>query len=202
MTFFIFLSSGLLAAFAFFALSTGKITKELAKISADPVFSKAREEATLFQTAANLQKAGALINGKLRLCNKTGMPVPVRWIGAIRLVKAELPPDADLELAKEASGHKVEAFNSAFCPEARLTLAAGEEKAVDFSSLDGRCKWDGSAVFWSLAYELRAPVPPIDEAPRKGKKSEPAAPPAPTDVFASGLLNEKSECVVIGGAAQ
>ena len=31
-----------------------------------------------------LQKAGALINGKLRLCNKTRMPVPVRWIGAVR----------------------------------------------------------------------------------------------------------------------
>jgi len=206
MTFFIFVSSGLLATFAFFALSTQKINKELAKIASNPEFAKAREEAAQFQTAAKLQKAGILVNGKLRLCNKAAVPLPIRWIGAVRLGKGEMPPDADLELAKEASGYKVETFNSAFCPEVHLTLAPGEEKALDFSSLDGKCKWDGSALFWSLAYDLRtapppeAPPPPAAHVtPPKGKKGQAATPAQPSEVFVSGVLNGKDECVALGG---
>ena len=123
----------------------GGVTEEAPELVA------ARQAAAKYQGAEELLKGGALRNGRLRLCNRSGRPLEIDWLAVVYLQKEELPASADAALAGLASGFKVVTYNSGFCPrDFKLTLAPGAEQAVTFGSQDARCRFDGEALFFAL----------------------------------------------------
>ncbi len=168
-----FVATALLALCAFFALSSSKLQLEIRKEEAAPELVAARQAAAKYQGAEQLLKGGALRNGKLRLCNRSGRPLEVDWLAAVYLQKEDLPASADAELAGLASGFRVVTYNSGFCPrEFRLTLAPGAEQAVTFGSQDARCRFDGEALFFALSLQ-RPAAPEASPAPLPAKHRPP-----------------------------
>ena len=156
-----FVATALLALCAFFALSSSKLQQEIRKEEEAPELVAARQAAAKYQGAEELLKGGALRNGKLRLCNRSGRPLDIDWLAAVYVQKEELPASADSALAGLASGFKVVTYNSSFCPrEFRLTLAPGAEQAVTFGSQDARCRFDGEALFFALSLQRPAGAGP------------------------------------------
>ena len=118
MTFFIFLSSGLLAAFAFFALSTQKINKELAKISADPEFSKAREEARCSRRPRTCRRRASSSTASCACA--TRRECPFRCVGSVPFgsPRQRCRPMPTWSSPRRRAATRWKTFNSAFCPEA------------------------------------------------------------------------------------
>ena len=86
-----FLATGLLALSAFFALSSSKLEQEIRKEEEAPELVAARQAAAKYQGAEELLKGGALRNGRLRLCNRSGRPLEIDWLAVVYLQKEELP---------------------------------------------------------------------------------------------------------------
>jgi pSer/pThr/pTyr-binding forkhead associated (FHA) protein len=206
---FVFAATGFIALYAFFALSAQKHQKDIKKMEEGAELQNLRQAAVKYELAAILQKNGALRNGKLKLCNKSGSPLTINWLGAMYVAKEDLPSIADHKLAEEASGYRLTTYNSQFCGrDYKLVLEPGAERVVELSSQESRCAWDGSALFYALS--LRRPaapapeVPPDEKAPRKAKKgaaSEQAEkkPGDPgTQIWFSGLSYGHQECVNLG----
>ena len=198
-----FVATGLLALSAFFALSSSKLEQEIRKEEEAPELVAARQAAAKYQGAEELLKGGALRNGRLRLCNRSGRPLEIDWLAVVYLQKEELPASADAALAGLASGFKVVTYNSSFCPrDFKLTLAPGAEQAVTFGSQDARCRFDGEALFFALSLQrpdepAPAPLPakrgaPAPEAAEK-KPGEPG-----TTYWLSGLPGGRDDCVSVG----
>ena len=200
-----FLATGMLALCAFFALSSSKLQQEIRKEEEAPELVTARQAAAKYQGAEELLKGGALRNGKLRLCNRSGRPLEIDWLAAVYLQKEELPASADAALAGLASGFKVVTYNSSFCPrDFRLTLAPGAEQAVTFGSEDARCRFEGEALFFALSLQRPAgPQPsPAPLPAERGALAPEAAEKKPDEPGAtywlSGLPGGRDDCVSVG----
>ena len=200
-----FLATGMLALCAFFALSSSKLQQEIRKEEEAPELVAARQAAAKYQGAEELLKGGALRNGKLRLCNRSGRPLEIDWLAAVYLQKEELPASADAALAGLASGFKVVTYNSSFCPrDFKLTLATGAEQAVTFGSEDARCRFEGEALFFALSLQRPAgPEPSLAPLPAKhGAPAPEAAEKRPnepgTTYWLSGLPGGGGDCVSVG----
>ena len=200
-----FLATGMLALCAFFALSSSKLEQEIRKEEEAPELVAARQAAAKYQGAEELLKGGALRNGKLRLCNRSGRPLEIDWLAAIYVQKEELPASADAALAGLASGFKVVTYNSGFCSrEFRLTLAPGAEQAVTFGSEDARCRFEGEALFFALSLQRPAgPEPsPAPLPAKRGALAPEAAEKKPdepgTTYWLSGLPGGHDDCVSVG----
>jgi len=210
-SFLVFTATGLLALIAFFALSAGKIEKGVKKQEEAPELVNARQAATRLAPTEALLRGGAFRNGKLRLCNRSSRPLEIDWLSAIYIQKSDVPAGADPELAKLTTGFKLEKYNSAFCGnDFHLTLAPGAEQAVELRSQEGRCGFDGAAVFYAISLRRPAEAAPAETpapVPRPGARSRAAAPsPEPdkqpgepgTTFWQSGLLGGKEGCVSVG----
>jgi hypothetical protein len=81
-TYLSFTAMTLIALCAFFALSKGKIIKDLAKKNASPEYKAALAAQALYAPMDTLEKAGVLKNGALKICNKSSRPLEVLWLGA------------------------------------------------------------------------------------------------------------------------
>jgi pSer/pThr/pTyr-binding forkhead associated (FHA) protein len=207
---FVFAATGFIALYAFFALSAGKNRIAIKKMEEGAELQNLRQAAVKYELAGILQKNGALRNGKLKLCNKSGSPLTINWLGAMYVAKEDLPGIADHKLAEEASGYKLTTYNSQFCGrDYKLVLEPGAERVVELSSQESRCAWDSSALFYALSLrrpEAPAPeAPPEEKAPRKAKKGGPASegaekkPGGPgTQLWFSGLTYGHQECVNLG----
>jgi pSer/pThr/pTyr-binding forkhead associated (FHA) protein len=204
---FVFAATGFIALFAFFSLSSGKNRTAIKKMEEGAELQNLRQAAAKYELAGILQKNGVLRNGKLKLCNKSGSPLTIGWLGGTYVAKDDLPGIADRKLAEEASGYKLTTYNSQFCPrDFKLVLEPGAERVVEFSSQESRCAWDGSALFYALS--LRRPEAPAPEAAKeekasaKAKKGGAASEKKPgdpgTQVWFSGLTYGHQECVNIG----
>ncbi len=206
---FVFAATGFIALFAFFSLSSGKNRTAIKKMEEGAELQNLRQAASKYELAGILQKNGVLRNGKLKLCNKSGSPLTLLWLGATYVAKDDLPGIADRKLAEEASGYKLTTYNSQFCPrDFKLVLEPGAERVVELSSQESRCAWDGSALFYALS--LRRPEAPAPEAPKeekgpKAKKGGAAAEKAEkkpgdpgTQIWFSGLTYGHQECVNMG----
>jgi hypothetical protein len=191
-TLYLMIASTLLIAIAvFFALSSGKTQKELAKLSSASELHAARQNAAKYAAARELLQNGVLKNEKVRLCNRSSVPVEVAWLATVYLRAEELPPAADRELAGLASGFNVARYNSAYCRnEFKLVLPPGAEQEPAFasSSVD-RCNWDGSALFYSFAVVRAGPPAGAGEA------GEPAE---SRPDWQSGLVAAGQGCVDVG----
>jgi hypothetical protein len=132
----------LLAACAYFSLSKGKITKELKANANLPEFKLERDNARKFAPMDTLEKAGALKNGTLKLCNKSGQDLQALWLGAVYGL-----PDKDGNL-------QIKSYNSQFCPEEfKLTVPAGAQVPVRMQGSSEFCNWDGQGLFASLIFQ-------------------------------------------------
>ena len=190
-----FAATGMLALCAFFALSSSKLQEEIRKEEEAPELVAARQAAAKYQGAEELLKGGALRNGKLRLCNRSGRPLEIDWLAAVYLQKEELPASADAALASLASGFKVVTYNSSFCPrDFRLTLAPGAEQAVAFGSEDARCRFEGEAIFFALS--LQRPAGPQGSPAPEAAERNPDEPGA--TYWLSGLPGGRDDCVSVG----
>lgn len=129
----------LVAVCAYFSLSKGKITKEIKANAALPEYKLEEDNARKFAPMDTLEKAGALKNGTLKLCNKSGQNLQVLWLGAIYG-----QPDKDGNL-------QIKSYNSQFCPdEFKLTVPAGGQVPVRLQGSSELCTWDGQGLFASL----------------------------------------------------
>jgi len=139
-----FITMGMIAMTAYFGLSAGKQRKALDKKLADPAIVQAGNDAIKYKSIEALEQAGALVNGKLKLCNKGTQPFEVGWIGAVYSAKS---PDTGKTV--------LTSFNSGFCGgnDLRVVISPGGEKAIDISGSDPRCKWDGQGLFYSVAFK-------------------------------------------------
>ncbi|HXB56370.1 MAG TPA: FHA domain-containing protein [Vicinamibacteria bacterium] len=207
---FVFAATGFIALFAFFSLSAGKNRTAIKKMEEGSELQNLRQAAAKYEMAGLLQKNGALRNGKLKLCNKSGSSLAINWLGAMYVAKDDLPGIADRKLAEEASGYKLTTYNSQFCGrDFKLVLEPGAERVVELSSQEPRCAFDGSALVY--AFSLRRPAaaapeaPSEEKAPRKAKKGGGASEQAEkkpgdpgTQTWLSGLTYGRQECVNIG----
>jgi pSer/pThr/pTyr-binding forkhead associated (FHA) protein len=204
----VFAATVLLAMTAFFALSKGKLVTAVKKLDEAPELVNARQAAARLAPTETLLKAGAFRNGKLRLCNRASRPLEIDWLSAVYISKTDVPAGADPEFAKLASGFKLGTYNSGFCgSDFHLVLSPGSEQAVELRSQEGRCNFDGAAVFYALSVQRPPEVAPSPEAPaRPGARPKPAPSPEAekqpgepgTTFWQSGLLNGRDACVSVG----
>jgi len=137
----------LVAVCAFFSLSRGKIRKEINTNAALPEFKAEVDNAKKFAPMDTLEKAGALKNGTLKLCNKSGQTVQALWLGSIYGL-----PDKDGNL-------QIKSYNSQFCPDQfQLSIPAGGQVPVKLQGAADFCTWDGQGLFVSLI--LQHPTDP------------------------------------------
>jgi hypothetical protein len=172
----------MVGASGYFWLSEVRTGKDLATLSRSSEVSNTRAEWQKYQPIDQLEKDGALVNGALRLCNRSAEAISVAWLGAVYL---EEPPGAGQPFT-------VKGYNSLLCrQDFKLTLPPGSETPVALESGNERCRWNGQGVFYAL-YVRRLVPPP---APARG-----AAPREPVEqtVYYSGLLNGPRPCVNIG----
>jgi hypothetical protein len=129
----------LLAVCAYFSLSKGKIQKEIGANAGLPEYKLEEDNKKRFAPMNTLEQAGALKNGTLKLCNKSGQNLQALWLGAIYG-----QPDKDGNL-------QIKSYNSQFCPEEfKLTVPAGGQVPVRLQGSSDLCTWDGQGLFVSL----------------------------------------------------
>ena len=132
----------ILAAIAFPVFQSvtakGKMVKELNTKNASPEYKDAVSKQALYGPMDTLEKAGVLKNGALKLCNKTGSPLEVLWLGATYGA-----PDKEGGLA-------VKTYNSQFCDDFKLTIPAGGQVPVSVKGAQENCTWDGLGLFASV----------------------------------------------------
>jgi pSer/pThr/pTyr-binding forkhead associated (FHA) protein len=133
-----FTAMTLIAVCAYFSLSKGKMVKELNTKNASPEYKDAVSKQALYGPMDTLEKAGVLKNGALKLCNKTGSPLEVLWLGATYGA-----PDKEGGLA-------VKTYNSQFCEDFKLTIPAGGQVPVSVKGAQENCTWDGLGLFASV----------------------------------------------------
>jgi hypothetical protein len=130
-----FTAMTLLAMCAYFALSQGKMRKELVAKNASPEFKDATAKRGLYAPMDTLEKAGALDNGSVKICNRSRAALDVVWLGA---TFGAMGADRTL---------KVRSFNSLFCDDFKLTVPAGAEVPVSVKGANENCAWDGHGLF-------------------------------------------------------
>ena len=132
----------LVAVCAYFSLSKGKIQKEINANAALPEYKVEIDNAKKFGPMDTLEKAGALKNGTLKLCNKSGQALQALWLGAIYGL-----PDKDGNL-------QIKSYNSQFCPdEFKLSVPAGGQVPVKLQGASEICNWDGQGLFVSMIFQ-------------------------------------------------
>lgn len=137
-TYLSFTAMTLIALCAFFALSKGKIVKDLVKKNGSPEYKDALAKQALYAPMDTLEKAGVLANGALKLCNKSGSPLQVVWLGATYGA-----PDKE-------GGLVVKTYNSQFCEDFKLTIPAGAQVPISLKGAQENCTWDGQGLFASV----------------------------------------------------
>jgi hypothetical protein len=137
-TYLSFTAMTLIALCAFFALSKGKIIKDLAKKNASPEYKAALAAQALYAPMDTLEKAGVLKNGALKICNKSSRPLEVLWLGATYGA-----PDKE-------GGLVVKSYNSQFCDDFKMTIPAGGQVPVSVKGAQADCTWDGQGLFASV----------------------------------------------------
>ena len=137
-TFLSFTAMTLIALCAYFSLSKGKMVKELNTKNASPEYKDAVSKQALYGPMDTLEKAGVLKNGALKLCNKTGSPLEVLWLGATYGA-----PDKEGALV-------VKSYNSQFCDDFKMTIPAGGQVPVSLKGAQENCTWDGQGLFASV----------------------------------------------------
>jgi pSer/pThr/pTyr-binding forkhead associated (FHA) protein len=132
----------LIAVCAFFAMAKTKITKETKAFAASPEFKEANTLAVRYAPMDTLEKAGALKNGTLKLCNKSSHPLQAIWLGAVFGA-----PDKDGNL-------QIKSYNSQFCGEEfKLTVPANGQVPVRLQGSSEFCNWDGQGLFVSMIFQ-------------------------------------------------
>jgi hypothetical protein len=134
-TYLSFTAMTLIALCAFFALSKGKIVKDIAKKNNSPEYKDALGKQATYAPMDTLEKAGVLKNGALKLCNKSASPLEVLWLGATYGA-----PDKE-------GGLVVKMYNSQFCDDFKLTVPAGGQVPIDLKGAQENCTWDGQGLF-------------------------------------------------------
>jgi hypothetical protein len=132
-----FIAMTLLALCAHFGLSQGKMRKALVTKNASPEYKEAVIKRRLYAPMDTLEKGGALNNGSVKICNKSGSALDVVWLGA---TYGAVGRDRGLE---------VKSFNSLFCENFKLTVPAGAQVPVSVKEANENCVWDGHALFAS-----------------------------------------------------
>jgi FHA domain-containing protein len=183
----------------YFLMSKQKNDKALLTMRKSSELATARADSIKYQPFDELEKSGALVNGKLKLCNRASQTLEIPWLGAVYL--------DDRSAATTASDAFIpKAYNSDFCRhEFSLAIPAGAEKEISLSGNSEKCQWSGQGLFYALAIRRPASVPSEPEPapePAAGKRKQPpkesiSAAPEPL-VFVSGLLNNRHDCVTIG----
>jgi hypothetical protein len=146
-----FLVATILALSAFFCMSNTKMQKAYVATEKSSGLNQARVSAELYASMENLEKAGALVPGQLKLCSKASTPLDVKWLGAVY---------RDVGASGEG---KVKVYNSDNCPkEFNLTLAPGSEETITLKGSSDKCNWDGRGLFYAFAIkDPRAPDQPL-----------------------------------------
>jgi hypothetical protein len=137
-TYLSFTAMSLIALCAFFALSKGKMVKDLAKKESSPEYKDAQAKQGLYAPMDTLEKAGVLKNGALKICNKSASPLEVVWLGATYGA-----PDKE-------GGLVVKTYNSGFCEDFKLTVPAGGQVPINLKGAQENCTWDGQGLFASV----------------------------------------------------
>jgi hypothetical protein len=137
-TYLSFTAMSLIALCAFFALSKGKMVKDLAKKESSPEYKDAQAKQALYAPMDTLEKAGVLKNGALKICNKSASPLEVVWLGATYGA-----PDKE-------GGLVVKTYNSGFCEDFKLTVPAGGQVPINLKGAQENCTWDGQGLFASV----------------------------------------------------
>lgn len=132
-----FTAMTLIAVCAYFSLSQGKMRKELAAKESSAEKKDADAKRVLYAPMDTLEKAGALKNGNVKLCNKSAGPLTVVWLGAT------------YGAAGKDGGLEVRSFNSLFCDDFKLTVPAGAQVPVSVKGANENCAWDGQGLFAS-----------------------------------------------------
>ncbi len=153
---------------AFFCMSGVKIQKNLTARQKSTDYTQALAAAEQYAPMDTLEKAGALVNGQLKVCSKASQPLTVLWFGAVYL-----------DVSPTSGERRVKTYNSDFCKgEFLLSLPPQSETVVQFKGAAERCNWDGRGLFFAL------------------RMADPRA--ADRFLFASGTLNKREDCVSIG----
>lgn len=135
-TFLSFTAMTLIAVCAYFSLSKGKMVKELNTKNNSPEYKDARAKQVLYGPMDTLEKAGALKNGTVKLCNKSGVPLTVTWLGAT------------FGATGKDGGLEVKSFNSLFCGgDFKVDVPAGGQVPVNVKGAHELCAWDGHGLF-------------------------------------------------------
>jgi hypothetical protein len=137
-TYLSFTAMTLIALCAYFALSKGKMVKDLVKKNSSAEYKDALAKQALYAPMDTLEKAGVLKNGALKLCNKSGSPLEVVWLGATYGA-----PDKE-------GGLVVKTYNSQFCQDFKLTIPAGAQVPITLKGAQENCTWDGQGLFASV----------------------------------------------------
>lgn len=126
----------LIAVCAYFKLAQGKITKEMNTFVASPEYKDELTKELKFGPMDTLEKAGALKQGTLKLCNKSSHNLPVLWLGSMY---GAADKEGDL---------KIKSYNSLFCAEEfKLSVPAGGQVPVKLQGPSEFCNWDGQGLF-------------------------------------------------------
>jgi hypothetical protein len=134
-TFLSFTAMTLIALCAYFSLAQGKMRKELGVKENSPEKKQADKDRVTYGPMDTLEKAGALNNGTVKLCNKSGSALTVVWLGAT------------YGGAGKDGGLEVKAFNSLFCEDFKLTVPAGAQVPLNVKGGNENCAWDGHGLF-------------------------------------------------------
>jgi hypothetical protein len=135
-TYLSFTAMTLIAVCAYFSLSQGKMRKELLAKNSSAEFKDAVSKQTTYMPMDTLEKSGALKNGTVKLCNKSGSALSVSWLGAT------------YGAAGKDGGLEVRSFNSLFCgDDFKLTVPAGGQVPVSVKGAHEECAWDGNGLF-------------------------------------------------------
>jgi hypothetical protein len=165
-----FIAMGMIAMAAYFNLSAGKQKKLLDKKMGDPAIVKEQQDAITYRQIEDLYRANVLANSPLTLCNKGSQPAQVSWLGA---VYATTSPDTGKIILRS--------FNSDYCrADFNITIPAGGQQAIEGKGASDRCKWDGKAVFYAVAFK--------DPRDATGEKL----------VRIAGPLHNRTDCVNFG----
>jgi hypothetical protein len=129
----------LIAVCAFFSMSKTKIVKETKAFLTSPEYKEGTSLAQRYAPMDTLEKAGALKNGPLKLCNKSGQALNVLWLGSVYGA-----PDKDGNL-------QIKGYNSQFCAEDfKLSVPASAQVPVKLQGASEFCNWDGQGLFVSV----------------------------------------------------
>jgi hypothetical protein len=132
----------MIALCAFFAMAKTKIVKETKAFIASPEYKEGNALAQKYGPMDTLEKAGALKNGTLKLCNKSGHSLQAIWLGSVFGA-----PDKDGNL-------QIKSYNSQFCGEEfRLSVPAGGQVPVKLHGSSEFCNWDGQGLFVSAIFQ-------------------------------------------------